>query len=128
MKEQSDCSFKLLYANLVFRQVPNWLPNFHHMAWVNLWLMVFRHLPRVPQYSVVENIMKFYRHDRDSNPDLCGEIQTCQPLHHRPTWKKECMYKLFYAGSESITVLNCHQWFRLNWFNQWTMLMILSYL
>ena len=28
--------------------------------------------------------MKFYRHDRDSNPGRCGENQTCQPLHHRP--------------------------------------------
>ena len=34
-------------------------------------------LPRVPLYSVVVNIMKFYRHDRDSNPDRCGENQTC---------------------------------------------------
>ena len=39
------------------------------MVWVNPWFMVFRHLPRVPHYSVVENIMKFHRHDRDSNPD-----------------------------------------------------------
>ena len=36
----------------------------------------FRHLPRVPFYSVVVNIMKFYLHDRDSNPDRCGENQT----------------------------------------------------
>ena len=54
------------------------------MACVNLWLMVFRHLPRVPHYSVVVNIMKFYRHDQDSNPDRCGENQTCYPLHHSP--------------------------------------------
>ena len=26
------------------------------MAWVNPWLMVFRHLPRVPNYSVVVNL------------------------------------------------------------------------
>ena len=52
------------------------------MAWVNLCLMVFRHLPRVPLYSVVVNIMKIYRHDRDLNPDRCGENQTCYPLHH----------------------------------------------
>ena len=37
----------------------------------------FSDLPRVPPYSVVVNIMKFYRHDRDSNPDRCGENQTC---------------------------------------------------
>ena len=42
-------------------------------------LRFFRHLPRVPHYSV-----NFYRHDRDSNPDRCGENQTCLPLHHRP--------------------------------------------
>ena len=48
------------------------LTNFPHLAWVNPWLLVFRHLPRVPHYSVVINIMKFYRHDRDSNPDRCG--------------------------------------------------------
>ena len=30
------------------------------MAWVNPWLMVFRHLPRVPLYSVVVNIMKYF--------------------------------------------------------------------
>ena len=53
------------------------------MVWVNPRLMVFRHLPRVPHYSVVVNIMKFYRHDRDSNTDRCCENQTCQPLHHR---------------------------------------------
>ena len=64
----------------MFRQVPIRLPNFPHMAWVNPWFMVFRHLPRVPLYSVVVNIMKFY-HDRDSNPDRCGENQTCYPLH-----------------------------------------------
>ena len=29
------------------------------MAWVNPWLMVFRHLPRVPLYSLVVN-MKFF--------------------------------------------------------------------
>ena len=29
----------------------------------------------VPLYSV--NIMKFYRHDQDSNLDRCGENQTC---------------------------------------------------
>ena len=45
------------------------------MASVNPWLMVFRHLPSVPLYSVVVNIMQFYRHDRDSNPDRCGENQ-----------------------------------------------------
>ena len=28
-------------------------------------------------YSVVVNIMKFYRHDRDTNPDRFGENQTC---------------------------------------------------
>ena len=52
----------------MFRQVPILLPNFPHMAWVNPWLMVFRHLPRVPLYSVVVNIMKFYRHDREKYP------------------------------------------------------------
>ena len=25
----------------------------------------------------VVNIMKFYRHDRDTNPNRCGENQTC---------------------------------------------------
>ena len=39
--------------------------------------MVLRDLPRVPLYSVVVNIMKVYRHDRDSNADRCGENQTC---------------------------------------------------
>ena len=29
------------------------LSNFPHMAWVNPWHMVFRHLPKVPHYSVV---------------------------------------------------------------------------
>ena len=29
--------------------------------------------------------MKFYPHDRDSNPDRCGENQTCYPLCPRPT-------------------------------------------
>ena len=80
-KEQSTSSLKLIYRrlqlNLVFRQVPIRLPKFPHIAWVNSWLMVFRHLPRVPLYSVVENIMKCYRHDQDSNPGLCGENQTC---------------------------------------------------
>ena len=28
-------------------------------------------------YSVAVNIMKFYRHDQDSNPDLCSENQRC---------------------------------------------------
>ena len=37
----------------------------------------FQTLARVPYYSLVVNIMKFYRHDRDSNPDRCGENQTC---------------------------------------------------
>ena len=46
--------------------------------------MVFGHLPRVPHYSVVISIMKFYLHDRDSNHDRRGENQTCQ-LHHRNT-------------------------------------------
>ena len=53
----------------------HWLQAY--MAWVNPWLIVFRHLPRVPLYSVVVNIMKFYRHDRDSNPGRCDENQTC---------------------------------------------------
>ena len=44
--------------------------------------MVFRHLPRVPHYSVVINILNYYRHDRDSKPDRRGENQTCSPLHH----------------------------------------------
>ena len=39
------------------------------MQGMNPWLMVFRNLPRVPLYSVVINIMKFYRHKWDSNPD-----------------------------------------------------------
>ena len=69
----------------MFRQVPNLLPNFPHLAWVNPWLMVFRHLPSAPLYSVVVNIMKFYHHDRDLNPDRCSENQTCYPLHHRPS-------------------------------------------
>ena len=34
--------------------------------------MVFRHLVRVPHYSVVVNIMKFYRHDRDSNTEIAA--------------------------------------------------------
>ena len=62
-KEQSDCSFKLFMCDyssiLCFVRYPTDCP---HMAWVNPWLMVFRHLPRVPHYSVVVNIMKFYRH------------------------------------------------------------------
>ena len=34
------------------------------------------HLARVTHYSIVVN-MKFYRHERNSNPDRCGENQTC---------------------------------------------------
>ena len=47
------------------------------VSYANPWLMVFRHLPRIPHYSVVVNIIKFYRHDQDWNHDRCGENQTC---------------------------------------------------
>ena len=57
------------------------------MAWVNPWLMVFRHLPRVPHYSVVVYIMKFYRHDRDSNPfgqQFCDElVESCDSFFYQ---------------------------------------------
>ena len=79
------------------------------MAWVNPWFMVFRHLPRVPLYSVVVNIMKFYRHDRDSNPDRCSENQTCEPLHHRPIPLPDelvCNPKLFADVVSLISVMH----------------------
>ena len=44
----------------------------------------FQTLAKGAAHSVVLNIMKFYRHDRDSNPDRCGESQTCEPQHYRP--------------------------------------------
>ena len=50
------------------------------MAWVNPWLMVFRHLPRVPLYSVVVNIMKFYRHDRNSTDVNVSSSETSGQL------------------------------------------------
>ena len=58
------------------------LPNFSHMAWVNAAHMVFRHLPMVPQYSVVViwaygvvvSMFDFHRSDRVSNPSRGGKI------------------------------------------------------
>ena len=29
-------------------------------------------------YNIIVNIMAFYHHGRDSNPDPCGENQTCE--------------------------------------------------
>ena len=52
------------------------LPKFPHMASVNPWHMVFRHLPMVSHFSVVGVIMKIHRLHRDTNPDRCGESQT----------------------------------------------------
>ena len=47
--------------------------------------------------------MKFYRHDRDSNPDRCGENQTCLPLHHRPMNSREFSLRAFIGRYDSVT-------------------------
>ena len=52
------------------------LPNCPHIASVNPWHMLFRHLPKMTQYSVGVIIMKLHRLDQDSNPDRCDENQT----------------------------------------------------
>ena len=77
------------------------------MAWVNPWLMVFRHLPRVPLYSVVVNIMKFYRHERDSNRSLRDQaaVKIKHANHHRPI--KDFIFNVFSSGIlEWITLLH----------------------